>query len=106
MILYNVTVIIENDVHDDWLRWMKEQHIPDVMATGLFIENKIARILAEEEGGTSYSIQYLLRSMEDYETYQQQHAPRLQAEHSERYNGKFGAFRTLLHVIHHTDGQS
>ncbi len=106
MILYNVTVIIENDVHDDWLRWMKEQHIPDVMATGLFIENKIARILAEEEGGTSYSIQYLLRSMEDYETYEQQHAPRLQAEHSERYNGKFGAFRTLLHVIHHTDGQS
>lgn len=105
MILYNVTVIIENDVHDDWLRWMKEQHIPDVMATGLFIENKIARILAEEEGGTSYSIQYLLRNMEDYETYQQQHAPRLQAEHSERYNGKFGAFRTLLHVIHHTDGQ-
>lgn len=105
MILYNVTVSIDLDVHDDWLRWMKEEHIPDVMATGLFIENKVARILAEEEGGKAYSIQYLCHSMDDYEKYQREHAPRLQAEHSERYKGKFGAFRTLLHVIHHTDGQ-
>lgn len=105
MILYNVTVSIDPDVHDEWLRWMKEVHIPDVMATGLFIENKIARILAEEEGGKAYSIQYLLHSMDDYETYQKEHAPKLQAEHSQRYDGKFGAFRTLLHVIHHTDGQ-
>ena len=105
MILYNITISIDPDVHDEWLQWMKETHIPDVMATGLFIENKIARILAEEEGGKAYSIQYLLRSMDDYETYQQEHAPRLQADHSERYDGKFGAFRTLLHVIHRTDGQ-
>lgn len=105
MILYNVTIIIDDKVHDEWLQWMKETHIPDVMATGLFIDNKVARILAEEEGGKSYSIQYLLRNMEDYETYQEHHASRLQAEHNERYKGKFGAFRTLLHVIHHTDGQ-
>lgn len=105
MILYNVTINIDHDVHDEWLQWMKEKHIPDVMSTGLFLENKIARILAEEEGGKAYSIQYLMRSMDDYETYQRDHAPRLQAEHSERYAGKFGAFRTLLHVIHHTDGQ-
>lgn len=105
MILYNVTINIDNDVHDEWLRWMKEQHIPDVMATGLFIENKIARILAEEQGGKAYSIQYLVRDMETYERYQKEFAPKLQAEHSERYNGKFGAFRTLLHVIHQADGK-
>lgn len=106
MILYNVTINIDNDVHDEWLRWMKEQHIPDMMATGLFIENKIARILAEEDGGKAYSVQYLVCDMETYERYEKEFAPRLQMEHSQRYNGKFGAFRTLLHVIHHTDGKS
>lgn len=105
MILYNVTISIDNDVHDEWLCWMTEHHIPDVMATGLFIENKIARILAEEEGGKAYSIQYLARDMETYERYQKEFAPRLQQEHSERFNGKFGAFRTLLHVIHQTNGK-
>ena len=32
MIVYSVTVNIENEVHDDWLSWMKNKHIPDVMA--------------------------------------------------------------------------
>ena len=70
MILYNVTVSIDFDIHESWLKWMKEIHIPNVLATGLFIENKIARIHAEEEGGISYSIQYLLNSWDDYNLYQ------------------------------------
>lgn len=100
MILYNVTVNIDESVHDEWLHWMKTVHIPDVMATGYFIENRLARILAEEHGGKAYSIQYTLKSMDDYDAYQANHAPRLQNEHSQRYNGKFGAFRTLLHIVH------
>jgi hypothetical protein len=100
VILYNVTINIDDSVHDEWLHWMKTVHIPDVMATGFFIENRVARILAEEEGGKAYSIQYTLKSMNDYDAYQAQHAPRLQNEHTQRYNGKFGAFRTLLHIVH------
>ncbi|MCE3229382.1 MAG: hypothetical protein K0S32_3933, partial [Bacteroidetes bacterium] len=33
MFIYNVTVNISNDIHTDWLKWMKEIHIPDVMKT-------------------------------------------------------------------------
>ena len=100
MILYNVTINIDESVHDEWLHWMKTVHIPDVMATGFFLENRLARILAEEQGGMAYSIQYTLKSMDDYNAYQANHAPRLQNEHTMRYKGKFGAFRTLLHIVH------
>lgn len=106
MILYNVTINIDSVVHDEWLKWMKEVHIPDVLATGMFVESKIARILAEEEGGKAYSIQYFARNMEDYDRYQKEFAPKLQAEHQQRYNGKFGAFRTLLHVVHEAHAKS
>jgi hypothetical protein len=99
MIIYNVTVNIENDVSEEWLSWMKNVHIPDVMATGLFIENKICKVLVEEEQGTTYSIQYTAKNMSDLETYQQQHAPRLQKEHMDRYKDKFVAFRTLLEIL-------
>ena len=98
-IIYNVTVNIDDSVHDEWLRWMKEKHIPDVMNTGCFLENKICRILVNEESGTSYSIQYTCESMEKLNEYRQKHAPRLQKEHSERYRDKFVAFRTLLEII-------
>ena len=100
MILYNVTINIDEDVQDEWLNWMKDTHIPDVMKTGLFLENRICRILAEEEGGHSYAIQYLLASKANYDDYQSNHAANLQAEHNDKFNGKFAAFRTILEVIH------
>lgn len=99
MIIYNVTVNVENDVKDEWLKWMKEKHIPDVMATGFFMDNKICKVMVDEEQGTTYSIQYTCANMKDLEAYQTQHAPRLQKEHTDRYKDKFVAFRTLLEVL-------
>ena len=99
MIIYNVTVNIEDDVHQQWLKWMKEIHIPDVMRTGLFLENKICRVLVHEESGTTYSIQYTCQDMNDYNKYKKEYAPKLQQEHSKKFDGKFVAFRTLLEVI-------
>ena len=100
MILYNVTVNIDASVQEDWLNWMKKVHIPDVLATGLFVENRIMRVLNTEEGeGFTYSVQYTLNSMEDYEAYQRDHAARLQSEHSRRYSNKFVAYRTLLEWV-------
>lgn len=98
MIIYNVTVNIDYDAHDEWLNWMQEEHIPEVMKTGLFLEARISKILAEEEGGRSYAIQYLCESMEVYEHYRANFAPELQQKHTSKFAGKFVAFRTLLKV--------
>ena len=98
MILYNVTINILDSVHEEWLEWMKSKHIPDVLATGLFIESKIFRIKSEEVENT-YSIQYFLKSMEDYENYAKNFAPSLQKEHEDKYKDKFFAFRTILESI-------
>lgn len=99
MIIYNVTVSIDETVHEEWLQWMRTTHIPDVMSTGLFLESRISRIHAEEQGGKTYAIAYLAESMELLELYQREHAPRLQKEHSERYAGRFAAFRTFMEVV-------
>ncbi len=100
MIIYNVTVNIDLDVHDPWVEWMKEVHIPDVMATGLFLESRMLRVLAEDEGGITYAIQYTAADMDHYERYRNEHAARLQAATQENFGGKFAAFRTLLEVVH------
>lgn len=100
MILYSVTINIENTVHDEWLQWMKNEHVPNVLETGLFVDNKILRLLTEiDNGGVTYSFQYYLKSMEDYIVYQNEHADRLQGEHMKRYKDKFVAFRTILEVL-------
>lgn len=99
MILYNVTVSIDPVIAEDWVNWMRSNHIPDVMATGCFVESRISRVHGEEEGGVTYAITYLSLNQEKMDEYQQQHAPLLQKDHAERYAGKFAAFRTILSVI-------
>lgn len=99
MILYNVTVSIDPEIGEDWLQWMRSTHIPDVIATGCFLESRISRIHGEEEGGLTYSIMYLCPSQEKMDEYGEKHAPLLQKDHTERYAGRFAAFRTFLSVI-------
>ena len=98
MIIYSLTVNVDEDVLNSWLDWMTKKHIPDVLDTGLFIECKLSKILAEEAGGRSYSIQYLLNNWEDYNLYQSKYATNLQNEHLEKFGNKCVAFRTLLRV--------
>lgn len=99
MYIYNVTVNIDADVHDEWLKYMKETHIPDVMNTGCFTENKIVKVLNVDDVGHTYSFQYTFNEMEDIERYQKDFAPGLQADVKKRYADKFAAFRTLLEII-------
>ena len=99
MFIYNVTVNVGDDIHADWLRWMKEKHIADVMRTGCFVDNRILKVLYVEDQGHTYSIQYSFLEMADIEKYQKEFAPVLQAEHKARYGDNYSAFRVLLEVI-------
>ena len=100
MIIYNVTVNIDDSVHDEWLTWMKDKHIPDMLATGKFSHAKMTKVLVEEElGGTSYSIQYTTKDRKTLNAYYQEDAEKLRTEALKRYADKFVAFRTELEVI-------
>ena len=100
MIIYNVTVNINHDAHDAWLEWMKSEHIPHVMNTGMFVESKMLRLIGDHDsGGITYAIQYTCASMTDYERYRDVFAPALIKEASDKFKDKFVSFRTLLETV-------
>ena len=102
MIIYSVTVNIDKNIEQDWIQWMKEKHIPDVMNTGCFLAFRITKLLEPapyDENTVTYNIQYTAKNLDEYNKYQKSFAPALQKEHSERYAGKFQAFRTLLEIV-------
>lgn len=99
MIIYNITANIDQSIHDEWLTWIKE-HIPQVLATGKFMEAKLTKILVEEEmGGTSYSIQFKAISREALDDYYAQDADKLRQEGLEKFADKMLTFRTELEII-------
>lgn len=104
MILYNVTVTIDLDIQEDWVTWMRDVHIPDVMITGMFISYRMSRLMGHEHSDSEiYTIQYLAKDMAHLLRYQEEFAPELQQQHRARYDGKFAAFRTVMELIDHND---
>jgi hypothetical protein len=101
MIVYNVTCHISSDMEAEWLDWMRSEHLPEVMATGCFLEVKMMRLLtqANDDEGVNIAVQYTAKTMADYEHYRETHAPGLQAKTREKYGERVLAYRSLLEVI-------
>jgi hypothetical protein len=99
MYIYNVTINVDDQIHNEWLTWMKEVHIPDVMRTGCFVEQRMLKVLHVEDEGTTYSIQYTFLDMRDMDEYRANHAPRLQKEVHDKFKDHFAAFRTILEIV-------
>jgi len=100
MIIYNVTINIDESVHEKWLAWMMEKHIPEVMETGKFFKAKIVKVMVVEEmGGTTYAIQYFAESMEKLQAYYNEDAPRLREEAARLFGDKMLAFRTEMELL-------
>lgn len=99
MVIYNVTVNIDESVHEEWVDYMRTRHIPDVLQTGCFKEARFTRVMVNEDQGITYSTQYLCESEEMLGVYANEHAPALQKEFREKYEGKFVVFRTMLEIV-------
>lgn len=101
MILYNVTVSVENDIREQWLGWMKQVHIPEVMASGYFSTFKLLRLVqpVQEHNSSTFTIQYFCADLEKLEQYWQTCALSLQALHQAKFKDKALAFRTVMEEI-------
>ncbi|GMN10415.1 DUF4286 family protein [Croceitalea sp. MTPC9] len=99
-IIYNVTINIDESVHEEWLTWMKKKHIPDMLDTKKFSTAKMCKVLIEEEmGGTTYSVQYTTKNMTTLQKYYEEDAGRMRAEGMRLFPNKFVAFRTEMEII-------
>ena len=102
MYIYNVTINIDAASETEWLRWMQEKHIPEMLATGKFTEAKMCQVIIDEEmGGVTYSIQYTTDSKETLDKYYKENAEILRKDGQRLFKDKFVAFRTELKVINH-----
>ena len=100
MIIYNVTIKVHPEITEAWLRWMKEEHMPDLQRTGLFTEYRLCRLLEQDESdGPTFSAQYFCDSLEDYQEYIRHHAEGMRQKGLKKFGDKFIAFRTVMQAV-------
>jgi hypothetical protein len=100
MIVYNITIKINEEIEKEWLAWQKQEHVPEIMASGQFTDYKFYRLLEpDDDNDITYVIQYFSPSLENYQHYIDNTAPLLRQKAFEKWGDKFVAFRTLMKVV-------
>lgn len=101
MIVYNVTVKTESAIAADWLNWLQEEHIPDIINTGCFTHATILRLLeVDETDGPTFAVQYHAESKALYNRYIQKFADEMRKKAAEKWGQKIIAFRSVMEVVH------
>lgn len=100
MYIYNVTINVDESIHKEWILWMRETHIPEVLGTGKFTKALMSEVLVNEDmGGITYSVQYTCSSRELLMRYYQEDAAKLRKATQNKFGDKFGAFRTEMKIV-------
>lgn len=100
MYIYNVTTNVEADTAQEWLAYMRETHIPEMIATGCFTGAKLTRVMIQEEmGGKTFSIQYAVTDKETFKGYYVAYAADMNSRLDQKFKGKYVTFQTELEVL-------
>lgn len=75
MVIYEITATVRADLTEEYENYMREQHIPDLLATNYFSGAKLTRA-----GENRFRIQYEARDQKALNEYLETQAARLRVE--------------------------
>ena len=100
MYIYNVTIKVEDSIATEWLSWLQEVHIPEVLSTGCFISARVLRLLeVDDSEGPTYAVQYTAESKSLYNRYISIHAPEMRERGFSKWGDRYIAFRSVMEVV-------
>lgn len=95
MVIYEITAAVEENLVEAYERYMREQHIPDVLATKYFQAAYFTRTLENK-----YRIQYHARDEQILRDYLNKEAERLRADFSKHFPEGVNLSREVWIVLH------
>ncbi len=100
MIIYNVTIKVQESIAEFWLKWLQEEHIPEVMQTRCFTDARVLRLLeTDDTEGPTFTIQYSAESKSLYNLYIEKFAVALRDKSFQKWGDKFIGFRSVMEII-------
>jgi hypothetical protein len=96
-LVYTVAVTFaDSALAEEWLRWLAEGHIAEVLAGGA----TSAEVIELDAPQRSFEVRYRFASREVFAEYEQKHAPRLRAEGLRRFPTERGvSYRRSVGVV-------
>jgi hypothetical protein len=100
MLIVNTTYQVAEACESDWKRWVLEEYAPEVTKTGMLVNPRFLRLLVEnEEGFTSYALQFEVLDLETLEKWFSAYGTALQQTMGTRFNENVLGFTTLMETL-------
>ncbi len=99
MYIYNLTINVEENIHDEWRQWMEQQYIPEMLATKKFNKASLNRLLAKQQQGITYAVQFESPNRATLKQYYiENHSKMIQR--LQRFKDQIVFFGTEMEVVH------
>ena len=100
MIIYNVTTKVRSDIASEWLKWMKDVHVKEILVTGCFTDSKLVKLLEiDEEEGPTYALQLFADSKAIYNQYVEKFAGKMRQQAFDKWGDKFISIRSVMQIV-------
>lgn len=100
MIIYNTTYHIEDDIHDDYIAFVKDELIPRALKSGHLSNPQLALVHSQhEESGVSYALQFRVEDLVKLEEWMLVYGQSIRADIAKRFGEKALGFMTLLEEV-------
>lgn len=99
MILFNTTFHVEDEVHNEWINWVKETYIPTATESGLITDPLLCKVLNHHDTGSSYSLQFKTDDTATLHRWYANTGNRLQVALQTTFGTKVLPFTSLLEVV-------
>jgi Domain of unknown function (DUF4286) len=99
-IIYNITVKPEQEIAKEFVLWLQEEHLPEILGTGCFTGYKLIRLLEVDDAeGPTYAIQLYADSLDPFYRYRQEFEPLFIKKSFVQWGEQFVSFRTLMEIV-------
>ncbi len=104
MIIYSITTALEESIEEKWVEFMKNDHIPLIMKTGLFKDFRFVRVIPGQGVDISYNLQLRCSGHPELNQYRGMHEKMLESIIQKHFEGKYASFQSVLeHVAEGND---
>ena len=100
MVIYNVTCKVEWTIHARWLVWVKNSHIPEMLATGIFYHAQLVKLIdADETDGATYALQFYTHTLDGYRRFMTGSATGIAASQYSLWQDSIVTFATVMELV-------
>lgn len=100
MFIYNVTIKVGWQIHDEWLQWFFTSYIPAIMKTNCFERSQATRLHEiDETEGPTYAVQFYASGKAQYNRFMELHAASIMKQADHKWGEQMLSFATLMEIV-------